>query len=597
MLLQASTLSRLRGMFAHAGGATALAVAVALLYVFLACPYIVENDTAEFATLGAVGGVAHPSGYPAYVLWLRAWSWLPVDSPAHASALATALLGVAQVVVLHAAARRWGASPLAATLATGLFAVAPLIVRYNTCAEAFALNNLVAACVLWLAAAHGPLRGGRRAIALGLIAGLGLANHMTCALMAPVGLLGIARAAREGAGWRTVPLTIGSFAIGLLPYVYLLVAPDNLMSWQNPHSIADVLDIVLRRAYGGPFGFSSLGQDVRWSDHLVELVRTVGRAWAWGLPVLGIGAIVIRICRPAAAEPRAGWSALLAAILLAGPLLVAGFDMRLDPVGTWTVHRFHLLPMLLLVIPVASGLDLIARAVMARVRHSEALERFAPVMVILVLVAAAATSLPYVQRFHSPAMELEVRNTLRSLPQGAVVLGSVDELDVGIRYLQLARGERPDVAFVRWQSVTSDWYRAKLARAGLVLTVGPGEIRAQVAAQVHALGRPLFASHNGGVADIAGYARYPYGVLFRILPPGQGRPSIEEVVAINRDLFAGFDLDYRFPGPYDEWATWMHYNYESLWRRLGDALRRTGRPEDAASAIELAEQFAPRIRP
>ncbi len=42
-------------------------------------------------------------------------------------------------------------------------------------------------------------------------------------------------------------------------------------------------------------------------------------------------------------------------------------------------------------------------------------------------------------------MENEVRNTLSSLPPKAVVLGSDSELDVGFRYLQLARGERPDV--------------------------------------------------------------------------------------------------------------------------------------------------------
>lgn len=45
----------------------------------------------------------------------------------------------------------------------------------------------------------------------------------------------------------------------------------------------------------------------------------------------------------------------------------------------------------------------------------------------------------------APAMENEVRNTLSSLPPKAVVLGSDSELDVGFRYLQLARGERPDV--------------------------------------------------------------------------------------------------------------------------------------------------------
>src|ERR1044071_6690176 len=62
-----------------------------LVYAALASPRIVAADNAEFATLGALGGAAHPSGYPLYVLWLRAWSWLPAQTPAHAAALATAV--------------------------------------------------------------------------------------------------------------------------------------------------------------------------------------------------------------------------------------------------------------------------------------------------------------------------------------------------------------------------------------------------------------------------------------------------------------------------------------------------------------------------
>ena len=60
--------------------------------------------------LGARGGVAHPSGYPLYVMYLRAMAWLP-GTPAHAAALATALLGAAQIGVLHAACRAWGSAP------------------------------------------------------------------------------------------------------------------------------------------------------------------------------------------------------------------------------------------------------------------------------------------------------------------------------------------------------------------------------------------------------------------------------------------------------------------------------------------------------
>ena len=72
---------------------------------------MVYGDNAEFSALSALGGVAHPTGYPLYVLWLRAWSWLPVDSPAHAASIATAILTALEVLVLHAACRAWGARP------------------------------------------------------------------------------------------------------------------------------------------------------------------------------------------------------------------------------------------------------------------------------------------------------------------------------------------------------------------------------------------------------------------------------------------------------------------------------------------------------
>src|ERR1044072_8804462 len=77
-------------------------------YSAVASRYIVDGDNAEFATLGAIGGRAHPSGYPLYVLWLRAWSWLPGATAAHTAALATAILGGLGIAVLHAACRAWG---------------------------------------------------------------------------------------------------------------------------------------------------------------------------------------------------------------------------------------------------------------------------------------------------------------------------------------------------------------------------------------------------------------------------------------------------------------------------------------------------------
>ena len=63
--------------------AAVLGLATLVFYVVVAPTWIVEGDNAELAGLGSLGGIAHPPGYPLYVLWLRAWSWLPAHSPAH----------------------------------------------------------------------------------------------------------------------------------------------------------------------------------------------------------------------------------------------------------------------------------------------------------------------------------------------------------------------------------------------------------------------------------------------------------------------------------------------------------------------------------
>jgi Protein of unknown function (DUF2723) len=571
------------------GGLVALAALA--FYGWFACPYIVENDNAEFSALGAVGGIAHPSGYPLTVLWLRAWSWLPVSSPAHGAAIATAVVGAMTVLVLHAAARAWGARPLAATLAVGLFATAPLVARYSTVAEAFALNNLVIACVLWLAAVRGPVRGVWRCALLGLVAGLGLSNHMTCALAAPVGILGVVRGAREAGTLRGLIAVIGSFVLGLTPYLYLFIAPDHALSWRHPETFGDLADIVLRQQFGGPFGFAGLGGHGDWKEQVVAVMATLARSWVWIGLALGLAAFGRGIARRHKdGDTRFGWAMLATSFVVAGPFLATRFDLPLDMWGRYVVERFHLVPILLLVIPVAAGLDWIGErlsSALPRVR----LAKLSPVIGLVLLVSAMRT-LPYLQRFHSPAMENEVRNTLSSLPPNAVVLGRDSELDVGFRYLQLACGERPDVLYIRWGTMHLDWYRARFARDGFVFELTPGDLRRNLANAVLATGRPLFVAAQDA-ASLEPLQLYPYGILVRALPAGQPFPSVAEVFALNRKLFDGFALDYVRPGPDDEYATWAHLNYARVWQRIGDEASRAGLANEARMSYELMRALTP----
>lgn len=358
--------SWLHALAVERGGLVTLAVAA--VYVWLTPTFIADGDNAEFSTLAMTGGVAHPPGYPLYVLYLRAMAWLPGGSGAHTAALATALLGAAVAFVLHAVCRAWGARPGTASIAVAIFAGGPIVLRLHTAAEVFALNNLIAALVLWLSAAAGPLQGAARTAALAFVAGLGLANQHTCVLLAPIGILGIVRGVREARDHtlRTITLGVTALAAGLVPYLYLLVATRTAASWGHPDSLASLVAHFTRADYGGIGAFSPVPGEIDPIRNIGAFVRTLLRSWLWLPAVLALATLGYRAARTAKGEPRAGWIMLAVSFLLAGPLLIARFNVPPDGFGLYIVHRFHVLPLVLLSIPCAIGVDSIVHWVERR---------------------------------------------------------------------------------------------------------------------------------------------------------------------------------------------------------------------------------------
>ena len=582
---------KLRKLAFERGGLVILVIAG--VYAALTPTYIVDGENAEFSTLSVLGGAAHPSGYPLYVLWLRVWAWLPGASAAHTAGLATALLGVAACAVLHAACRAWGARPLAASLATAMFAAAPVVLRLHTEAEVFAMNNLVLALVLWLAAERGPVRGTARAVLLALVAGLGLCNHLTCALIAPVGILGVVRGVREAAAApRAIALAVAALLAGLAPYAYLLVAPSTPISWGQAGSLGDMIAFITRRDYGGPFAFAAEpGTTIDVVANLGAFVRTLGRGWLWLPGLLGVGVLGLHCVRaPDGGEPRRGWQLLAVSWLVAGPILVARFNIAPEGLGLLVCQRFYLVPLLLLAVPVALGLERVLAAVDRQVPDA-----LGAAMATALFVALAGVALPQHRAIASRSVEAGTLNLLRSLPPNAVVISRTD-LRSAADYAQSVLGVRPDVVLVAWRMVPLRWYRDRLAARGVTFDASAGgdaPLSLTVAEAVLATGRPLFVDLALGNV-LQSYTTYPHGIVFRVLPHGATQLSLDEIVALNKELYAAFDLDYPHPGPDDGHPVGIHDKYAATWAILAKALADTGRAREAHDAAELARELAPR---
>ena len=582
---------RLRVLAVDKGGL--LGLAALALYVWLAPTWLLGGDNGELAAIGAHGGVPHPSGYPLYVLWLRATSWLPAASPAHAAAIATAILGAAHVVMLHAACRAWGARPAAATLAVGIYAGAPLAMLIYSQAEVFALNGLAVSTILWLAAPQGPLRGGRRTVVLALVAGLALANHLTAALVAPVGLYGAIQGLREASGTRRrVAITagaVGAFALGLAPYLYLLIAPRGDLAWGEITGLGDVLDHALRREYGsGTLVPTDTAPEPL--ANAAALAATLARTWLW----LGLAAAIATIGYRAVRGPdRAGWLALGGSVLAASAVVLR-FNVVPDGIAAWIVERFHLLPALLLAVPVACGIEAAIAAVLRRAEVPARTRRLAVAACLIAFPVVAASGLGRVARGHSPAVDRAIANLLATLPPDAVVMTNGDHLHFGFLYAQQALGQRRDVLPITYDLLGLPWYRDRLSRrlGAALVPDGAGPPSMRLAENVLARGRPMFVdAHQRNV--LAAMPSYPHGPLFRVLPRGAPVPPIEEIMAINNRIFDGLDLRYPHPSASDGWAALVHDMYAQWWRALGLGLRRLGRTTDAEAAFVRAFELAP----
>lgn len=578
-----------------------LTLCLGALYLWLAPAWVLGGDNPEFSTLSALGGVAHPSGYPLYVLYLRATSWLPGLSPAHTAALSTAVLGMLQVPVLARAARAWGAGALGSLAAAALYATAPLSLLIFTQAEVFALNGLLCALIAWVAAPQGPARGAWRCVGLGALAGLALSNHLSSVWMAPLGLYGAILGLRELPNNARRALAalgaVGALALALGSYLSLLwQAQSSPQVWGDLQSVGDVVDHFLRKDYG------TFQLNASEAERSVQGPNLIALALTWWRALLGIGAPVAALGwwvgfaqRTQEEKPSAlAWGLLLLTWLGCGAGFISLFNIDPRGVGLHVVERFHILPTLLLCLPLARGLSWLVDQgpeLAARLRR--------PIMLValplLLALTGASLSLDGVRRGHSPAVELYLRNTLLSLPQGAVLISNGDHRFFGFSHMQEVHELRPDVLCLDWSMLAYGWYRQRMERrfGGPLIPEGPGKASQRMVAQLLQTGRPVMMTHGAQPNLVEAFPSYPIGTVVHLLPVGSALPDPYALAQRNQALYQAMALDYPVPGPDDGWMTETHQDYAQPWLSLEALFTRMGDGDSAARASAMVKRLAP----
>jgi len=552
-----------------------------VLYALGAARTVQGGDAGEFMTIAATGGVAHPPGYPAFSLLVRLTALLPVAGMAWKASLASALCAAGALAVLHRALVTWTASPLAGWAAATALGFSPAFWRYATVAEVFSAGALTAALVLLVVVRieHG-WQGARASAALGLAVATGIANHHTVVLLAPLAGYALWRSAAPG----RVATCLAACAAGLLPgfAIYgLLALPGGVWRWGGTDGLSGLVHHFLRLDYG-TFTLAADSPGAGWWEHPWTWMRTLPDSFVVVFLLLALAGAV----RGVRSRPGRGlWIALLASLVLAGPAVLARFDVLTSGLGLVVATRFHILPNVLLAALVGLG---VAWAQARRWRW------IGPV----VAGAALASALLHGARgSHADWTVLEdyVLNALEAAAPNALLLVDSDNLFGGALYAQTVLGVRPDVVVLLPDLLARRWYREHVrARhpdfepASLYPFV---PVSALVANSVPV--RPVYVSFQVA-ARHALPATYPEsGVLLRVATPDRPAPSPEvieaQMLAAREEQLQRSAVETGWQWQ-ETWEGWVADQYAAAWFALAD---RYGPGPDARRCWERALALLP----
>ena len=416
------------------------------------------SDGGDLITAAAIRGIAHPTGYPSYLLLAGLFQLLPVGSLAFRTSLMSACAAACGAVLVYLLVTRslsqsnpqkyWLAG-LASGVAYGL---APLLWSQAVIAEVYALQSLFTVLILFLSvktpSAHFSQK--RQDCLLGLTFGLAMGNHLTTILLVPVMLFTTALRKqndpikRKWLNWQldghSLLRRILWVGIGLMVYLILPLRALShpAVNWGNPVTVDGFLWLISGKPYQG------LLFDVNLSS-ILEHVRS---AAALLLQQFGIIGLIV---------------GLIGLVLFFKPnrlnfcMLWIVIGSAAFAIGYATTDAFLYLLPAFLCFAIWIGLGL-AGLMDAFSRRKYFLGPLGGLILIIVLMIQAWYNHPLVDAKRDTRAESFGKSVIALAPADALVFAKGDAAVFTLWYFQYAERNRPDLAIVATDLLGFQWY-------------------------------------------------------------------------------------------------------------------------------------------
>jgi hypothetical protein len=551
---------------AHTWIASTIAfVGLLALYVATLAPSVLGGDSGELTTAALTGGVPHPPGYPLFALLARLFAAFPLGhSPAWRVNLLSATSTAGAAALACAMVSQWTRQLTAGLVAAALFGTNSVVWLHATSAEVFGLNALLVALafVLWLCVERTQTR--RFVFALCFTCGLAMCNHHTFVF---VGLPLVLRSfwvARRKLGVLGFALACVAALLGLLPYVYLMLASASpaAVSWGDQTSLDGLLTHVLRRNYG-TFSMGQAGKGGAFVDEgtfFPTLWRMLGYAFPRFL-WLGPPLALVGLYRGGKERRERSPTYVLALVLCFYVFAFSTLSNLSTSKGLYrtVLERFFIQSDLMLAMAAGLGMARLLEFLRTRSSFCQRHARLAPVFAVLVFALGALAHASTCSQRHNRVFSDFVTTAFASLPPNAIVITMGDHLTGSVFYFREVEKLRPDVIHLDRELLGFSWYNQRKRQLYPDLFLPEG-VYGQRGWGIKKLldgnsTRPLVVIDRLDTWDQSwkdGYKLATNGLVHPLVPTSQF-PSFEEWVSRDTQAMGNYDIADALRAPEGSW--------------------------------------------
>ncbi len=505
------------------------------VYFATLCPTIPEGDGGQLTAAAYNWGVAHPPGYPIYMVLAKFFTMIPYGSVAARVNLLSAACSAAASALLFLTMRHWTKSQWAGIASAGLFAFSPLVWRYAVISELFALNNVFVIALFYLFLRFHQTRLNHYALIGAFVFGLGLAHLQTILFFGlPIAFF-VLSASRERLKL-FLRMCLAVF-LGLLPYAYLPFSASlsPLVTWGDGGSLSGFFAHILRSDYG----LLKLGPTQTKPEFLFSLSLYLQSVFSETLfigVVLALFGIRASLKNEKKAKIRGPAFTSVCAFGLYMLVFHALANLPINEPHFQEVHsKFWLAPNLFVFMWIGVGFAEIEKQFKTRY--------LAPAIALGLCLIQITTHYQSEDQSQNWSIHRFGEKILNSLPEHALIISEGDNYTNTLRYLQGCEGLRPDVRIIDAQMMKRKWHIDAI-RAHFPDVEFPPGVYSQVPEagtfnldalfKLNQASHPLFTdyvifTHDDPIdTSWAGtFEMLPYGFLYEVAPAGQSIDPLE----------------------------------------------------------------------